>query len=63
MMGKKERVFSPLPRDVSLEDLVPKDSFYRRLEERLDLSLARDLVRPLHAKGGRPSVGQTCQLP
>ena len=32
MMGKKERHFSPLPRDVSLEELVPKDHFYRRLE-------------------------------
>jgi len=26
VMGKKERIFSPLPRDVSLEDLVPKDN-------------------------------------
>jgi hypothetical protein len=24
MMGAKQRNFSPLPRDVSLEDLVPK---------------------------------------
>jgi transposase len=56
MMGKKERVFPPLPRDVSLEDLVPKDSLYRRLEEALDLSFVRELVRPLYAKGGRPSV-------
>jgi hypothetical protein len=56
MMGKKERVFTPLPCDVSLEDLVPKDNFYRRLEEALDLSFVRDLARPLYAKGGRPSV-------
>jgi hypothetical protein len=35
MMGRKERVFPPLPRDVSLEDLVSKDSFYRWLEEAL----------------------------
>jgi hypothetical protein len=34
MMGTKERVFSPLPCDVSLEDLVPKENFYRRLEGR-----------------------------
>ena len=56
MMGVKERVFDPLPRDVSLEDLVPKDGFYRRLEERLDLSFVREMVGPLYAKGGRPSV-------
>jgi transposase len=56
MMGVKERHFSPLPREVSLEDLVPKDNFYRLLEEKLDLSFVRDLVRPLYAEGGRPSV-------
>jgi transposase len=56
MMGKKERNFSPLPRDVSLEDLVPEGNFYRRLESRLDLSFVRDLVRPFYAGGGRPSV-------
>ena len=55
-MGKKERVFSPLPRDVSLEDLVPKDNFYRRLDGALDLLFVRELVRPLYAKAGRPSV-------
>jgi hypothetical protein len=31
MMGTKIRSFSPLPRDVSLEDLVPGDNFYGRL--------------------------------
>ena len=56
MMGIKERRFDPLPREVSLEDLVPKDSLYRRLEATLDLSFVRDLVRPLYARGGRPSV-------
>jgi transposase len=56
MMGTKIRSFSPLPRDVSLEDLVPTDHFYRRLEADLDLSFVRELVRPLYAGGGRPSV-------
>lgn len=56
MMGTKVRTFSPLPRDVSLEELVPKDNFYRRLEARLDLSFVRELVASLYAKGGRPSV-------
>jgi transposase len=56
VMGTKERRFDPLPREISLEDLVPEDSFYRRLESRLDLSFVRDLVRPFYAGGGRPSV-------
>jgi len=56
MMGTKTRSFSPLPRDVSLEELVPEGHFYRRLEAQLDLSFVRDLVRPLYARGGRPSV-------
>jgi transposase len=56
MMGTKIRSFSPLPHDLSLEDLVPQDHFYRRLEARLDLSFVRELVAPLYAGGGRPSV-------
>jgi transposase len=56
MMGTKIRSFSPLPRDVSLEDLIPGDNFYRRMEKALDLSFVRELVRPLYALGGRPSV-------
>jgi hypothetical protein len=40
MMGMKERNFSPLP-DLSLEELVPKDHFYRSLEMTLDLSFIR----------------------
>ena len=56
MMGTKVRSFAPLPHDISLEDLVPEDNFYRRLQARLDLSFVRDLVWPLSARGGRPSV-------
>jgi transposase len=56
MMGRKVRSLSPLPPDVSLEELVPKDHFYRVLEERLDLSFVRELVAPLYADSGRPSV-------
>ncbi len=56
-MCKKQRAFSPLPRNVSLDDPVPKDSFHRRLEERLlDLVFARELAGPLYARSGRPSV-------
>jgi len=56
MMGTKIRSFSPLPRDVSLEELVPADHFYRRLDAALDLGFVRELVAPLYAGGGRPSV-------
>jgi len=55
-MGTKARSFSPLPHDLSLEELVPKDHFYRRLEAQLDLSFVRELVAPLYTRGGRPSV-------
>jgi hypothetical protein len=56
MMGTLVRTFSPLPEDVSPEDLVPQHNFYRRLEARLDLSFVRGLAGPLYANGGRPSV-------
>jgi transposase len=55
-MSIKERIFSPLPHNISLEDLVPKDNFYRRLEKTLDLSFVRELVRPRYARGGRSSI-------
>ena len=55
MMGTKERNFSSLE-DLSLEGLVPEDNFYRRLEQTVDLSFVRELVRDCYASGGRPSV-------
>src|SRR5215207_7647341 len=55
MMGKKIRNFAPLP-NLSLEELVPKDNFYRRLDRKLDLSFVRDLVEDCYASSGRPSV-------
>jgi hypothetical protein len=56
-MGTKVRSFSALPDDLSLEGLVPDDHFYRRLvEARLDLSFVREIVAPLYAHGGRPSL-------
>src|SRR3954464_2733288 len=41
---------------VSLEDLVPRDHFYRRLEATLDLGFVRDWTRELYAERGRPSI-------
>jgi transposase len=55
MMATKERNFSPLD-DLSLEELVPEDNFYRRLERTVDLSFVRELVRNRYSSGGRPSV-------
>ena len=56
MMGIKDRSFAALPGDLSLEELVPEDHFYRSLEMTLDLSFIRELVHPFYARGGRPSV-------
>jgi transposase len=55
MMGTKLRDFAPLP-NLSLEELVPKNNFYRHLEAMLDLSFVRDLVEDCYACSGRPSV-------
>ncbi len=55
MMGTKERHFAPLI-NVSLEELVPHDHFYRHLERTLDLSFVREFVQETYAGGGRPSI-------
>jgi len=55
MMGSKERVFGSLPQ-VTLDELVPSDHFYRHLERTLDLAFVRDLVRDAYADIGRPSI-------
>jgi hypothetical protein len=55
MMGKKEQHFAPLIQ-VSLEELVPHDHFYRHLERTLDLSCVREFVQQSYAGGGRPSI-------
>lgn len=55
MMGRKERAFAPLV-NVSLEQLVPADHFYRHLHKSLDLAFVRELVTPFYAAGGRPSI-------
>jgi transposase len=55
MMGRKERHFAPLIQ-VSLEELVPADHFYRHLEKSLDLSFVREFVQETYAGSGRPSI-------
>src|SRR6266851_1789138 len=55
MMGTKERHFAPLI-NISVEELVPQDHFYRHLEQSLDLSFVREFVQQTYANGGRPSI-------
>src|SRR6266571_7659997 len=55
MLGMKRRFFAPLIQ-VSLEELVPHDHFYRHLEKSLDLSFVRELVANTYAVVGRPSI-------
>lgn len=55
MMGTKERVFAEFAQ-VSLEELVPQDHFYRSLEQKLDLSFVRAFVLEAYASQGRPSI-------
>ena len=56
MLGpaKPRRLDEPIA--VSLEDLVPKDHFYRHLEAKLDLSFVREWARGHYAERGRPSI-------
>src|SRR4030088_1268375 len=55
MMGTKARHFAPLI-NVSVEQLVPQDHFYRHLERTLDVSFVREFVQESYAGGGRPSI-------
>jgi transposase len=56
MMGTtEERDFSPLT-NLSLEDLLPEDNFFRRLERTVDLSFVRELTKDCYASDGRPSI-------
>jgi hypothetical protein len=64
MMGSKERHFAPLI-NVSLEELVPQNHFYRHLERTLDLSFVRKFVQetyPMRLKGGGTSTDHNRSL-
>ena len=56
MLGppKPRRLDQPIA--VSLEDLVPRNNFYRYLEAKLDLAFVREWTRELYAERGRPSI-------
>ena len=55
MLRAKTRAFAPLC-NLTVEELVPADHFYRHLEAALDLGFVRDLVRSTYKECGRPSV-------
>src|SRR5688572_16061871 len=55
MLGAKERVFKSHP-ELSLEELVPQDNFYRQVQSKLDLDFVRELVVKYYTPFGRPSI-------
>jgi transposase len=55
MLGYKAREFKQ-HKSISLEDLVPDDNFYRRVERSIDLSFVRKLAGEYYASIGRPSI-------
>src|SRR5687768_16263237 len=55
MLRVKARAFAPLC-NLSLEELVPVDHFYRHLDAKLDLSFVREWVRAAYAERGRPAI-------
>ena len=56
MLGPPKLRLLDQPVTVSLEDLVPRDNFYRFLDAKLDLSFVRTWVQELYAASGRPSI-------
>jgi transposase len=56
MLGQKTKCFKQHP-TLCLEDLVPLNNFYRKVEAKLDLSFVRDLVKDKYCWwNGRPSI-------
>lgn len=55
MLGHKTRNFRQ-HESISLEDLVPKDNFYRQVERSIDLGFVRDLANEFYSDIGRPSI-------
>jgi hypothetical protein len=56
MLAHKAKDFK-VQTGISLEQLVPQNNFYRQLEDKLDLSFVRDLVKRYYATAiGRPSI-------
>ena len=56
MLGHKAKIFQT-HRAVSIEDLVPLNNLYRKVEAKVDLTFVRDLVKDSYSsRMGRPSI-------
>ena len=55
MIGTKVREFKT-HKNISLDDLVPENNFYRQLEACINLNFVRDVVEDLYSNIGRPSI-------
>jgi transposase len=55
MIGTKVREFKT-HKNISLDDLVPENNFYRQLEACLNLGFIREIVEGLYSNIGRPSI-------
>lgn len=55
MIGTKARDFKIHPK-ISLDDLVPRENFYRQLEACISLEFIREIVQDLYSNLGRPSI-------
>jgi len=56
MLGPAKARRRDEPIAVSLENLVPRNHFYRHLDATLDLSFVREWVQELYAERGRPGI-------
>jgi transposase len=55
MLGHKDRVFKQHIA-ISLDALVPKDNFYRKVDQCIDFSFVRDMSAEFYSSFGRPSI-------
>ncbi len=55
MLGHKSRDFKQ-HESISLENLVPKDNFYRQVEQSIDLGFVRGMADEFYSCIGRPSI-------
>ncbi len=55
MIGYKIKRFQ-VHRELTLENLVPEDNFYRQVEHAVEFSFVRELVRHLYSDFERPSI-------
>jgi hypothetical protein len=56
MLGPRKSRRLDQPIAASLDELVPRNNFYRHLEGKLDLGFVHDWTRDLYAERDRPSI-------